>query len=275
MPVPVAASCGGCPGCRALGLPAHRYAPPAPFPARSTAQAWSDRPSAVVRGHRALVVLYDATATDGSEDMARTLERLARSGMWCLMAPSAVLESSAVRDLHRIAPGRAIFHLDRWDQLRAPLLPTALVYEPGATVPADALEEGGPQRVVLVEEGARDPRHATAADPRVSLGGYERPATYSSASEAWRFSNSPTFSPPWRRRSTASWPARAVVAWRDALLRRSSRRECRRTGQREDSSTTTVRELSGIGALREDGDQSRFRRTSRTLASRERCDDRS
>lgn len=81
--------------------------------------------------------------------------------MWCLLAPRRVLESSAVRDLHRIAPGRAIFHLDRWDQLHAPLLPTALVYEPGAAVPADALEEGGPQRVVFVEESTRDPRHGT------------------------------------------------------------------------------------------------------------------
>jgi ATP-dependent DNA helicase RecQ len=151
IPVPVVEACGGCPGCRALGLPA----------ARSMAHAWSASLQQWFGGQAALAVLYDANGDRWIADVVRTLERLARSGMWCLMAPRAILESSAVRDLHRIAPGRAIFHLDRWDQLHAPMLPTALVYEPGAAVPADALEEGGPQRVVLVEERARDPRHGT------------------------------------------------------------------------------------------------------------------
>jgi hypothetical protein len=82
--------------------------------------------------------------------------------MWCVAGPERLLRLPAVADLHRIAPGRAIFHLSRWNQLHAPLLPTALIYEAKARIPADVVEEGGPHRIVLVAEDAHDPRHGTA-----------------------------------------------------------------------------------------------------------------
>jgi hypothetical protein len=67
-----------------------------------------------------------------------------------------------VKGLHQIAPHRAVFHLERWDVLRAPNLPTTLVFGPDELVPAHALDPREPQRVVLVPASARDPRHPTA-----------------------------------------------------------------------------------------------------------------
>lgn len=160
IPVPVAQSCGGCPGCRAAGLKPRRYPPPVPFPANGTNQVWSQEFLPWFAGRSTVAVLYDAE--DWTDAIIRGLERLARHGLWCLMAPNVIVATSVVRNLHRIAPGRAIFHLDRWDLLRAPLLPTALVFSPDAAVPEAALEDRGPRRVVFAPAGARDPRHEAA-----------------------------------------------------------------------------------------------------------------
>jgi ATP-dependent DNA helicase RecQ len=162
LPVPVAASCGGCPGCRAAGLKPRRISPATPLPARSTSHVWSPQLQPWFAGQTSLVVLYDAVESGLNDLLTRALERLARHGMWCLAGPAELLARTAVANLHRLAPGRAIFHLTRWDQLHAPLLPTALVFAPDTAVPVDAVEEGGPHRVVLVAEDALDPRHGTA-----------------------------------------------------------------------------------------------------------------
>jgi hypothetical protein len=97
-----------------------------PFPANGTNQVWSQEFLPWFAGRSTVAVLYDAD--DWTDAIIRGLERLARHGLWCLMAPNVIVATSVVRNLHRIAPGRAIFHLDRWDLLRAPLLPTALVF---------------------------------------------------------------------------------------------------------------------------------------------------
>lgn len=162
LPVPVAASCGGCPGCRSAGLKPRRITPAIPLPARCTSHVWSPQLQPWFAGQSSLVVLYDGERGDLSDLMVRALQRLARHGMWCLAGPQRLLALPAVAELHRIAPGRAIFHLARWDQLHAPLLPTALVYEASTTIPVDAVEEGGPHRIALVAEDALDPRHGTA-----------------------------------------------------------------------------------------------------------------
>ena len=162
LPIGVAASCGGCPGCRAAGLPPRRMPPAAPFPARSTSHVWSARLQPWFAGQSALAVLYDIDAAPRESLLPRALERLARNGLWCLWGPPDLLASTDVAGLHRVAPGRAIFHLQRWDQLHAPALPTALVFGVGARVSADALEEGGPHRIVLLAEDTKDPRHGNA-----------------------------------------------------------------------------------------------------------------
>jgi superfamily II DNA/RNA helicase len=162
LPVSVAASCGGCPGCRAGRLPPRRLPPAAPFPARSTSHLWSARLQPWFAGQASLAVLYDSEQVERNGVLARALERLARHGMWCLWGPPDLLAAPEVTSLQRFAPGRAIFHLDRWDQLHAPVLPTALVFDPHTRLPADAVEDSGPHRIVLVPEDTLDPRHGSA-----------------------------------------------------------------------------------------------------------------
>lgn len=161
IPVPVAASCGGCPGCREKGLPPRRYAAPTPRPARSFDRTWAAPLRPWFAGQSVLVVAYD-TPDLWKDVCVRVVERLARLGMWCLGGSQAFMKLPKVVDLHRITPHRAIFHLARWDALHTPNLPAALVFAPGETVPAKALAEDGPERVVLTPESARHPRHPTA-----------------------------------------------------------------------------------------------------------------
>ena len=161
LPVPVAASCGGCPGCRQKGLLPRRYVAPVPRPARSLDRAWAPSLQPWFGGLTVLVVTYEAG--DRWEDVCtRVSERLARLGMWCLAANPRFMSLPKVRDLHQIAPHRAVFQLERWDTLYAPNLPTALVFAPREALPERALADRGPQRVVLAPASARDPRHPTA-----------------------------------------------------------------------------------------------------------------
>lgn len=162
IPVPVAPSCGGCPGCRAAGSSPRRFVPPAPLPAQSTSHIWAEPVRPWFAGQSALAVLYSETEDGWVANVVRALERLVRLGMWALWAPPRVLADDGVRSLYRFAPGRAVFHLDRWDRLHAPLLPTALVYQPGRDVHRGALNDGGPPRVVFAPDDSLDRRHGSA-----------------------------------------------------------------------------------------------------------------
>jgi hypothetical protein len=161
IPVPVAASCGGCPGCRENGLPPRRYDAPVPRPARSFDRTWAKPFRPWFAGQSALVVSYDTP--EAWEDVCiRVVERLTRLGMWCLAGNETFMALPKVKDLHQIAPHRAVFHLGRWDALHAPNLPTALIFAPGEKINERALARNGPERVLLAPESARDPRHPTA-----------------------------------------------------------------------------------------------------------------
>lgn len=161
IPVPVAPSCGGCPGCRAAGLPPRRYLAPRPRPAVSLDRAWAPSLRQWFGGQRVLAALYDPT--ESWRDVATQLcERFARLGLWCIAGPSDFLQLPKVLALYQLAPHQAIFVFDQWDRLRAPNLPTVLVFEPGARVPEQALSDGGPVRIVVASKSAADPRHVTA-----------------------------------------------------------------------------------------------------------------
>ena len=161
IPIPVAPSCGGCPGCRSAGLPARRYPPAIPLPAAHSAQAWSADFRPWFGGQRVLVVTYES-AEDWPDVVVRALQRLAPRGMWCVAAPSVIRAVPEVVQLYRRAPAGVIYELDGWDLLRAPPLPTAVVIAPQEPVPVESLREEEPQRVVFVTTIARDPRHPTA-----------------------------------------------------------------------------------------------------------------
>jgi superfamily II DNA/RNA helicase len=161
LPVPVAPSCGGCPGCRAAGKLPRRYPAPTPRPAASLQRSWAPTIRRWFGGQRVLVVVYEPERS-WHDACVQACERLARLGLWCLAAPPEFMSLPRVRALHKFAPHRAVFLLERWDSLRAPRLPTALVYGPEQHVPAHALMDSGPERVVLVATSAKDPRHPTA-----------------------------------------------------------------------------------------------------------------
>ncbi|MGO9791893.1 MAG: protein DpdF [Solirubrobacteraceae bacterium] len=162
VPIRVAPSCGGCPGCRAAGLDARRYPAASPLPAEHTPQTWAAEFSPWFAGQEVLVASYRPN-DDWPDIVIRALERLAARGLWCLFAPRELRAASDVAHLHQRARGGAIFELDAWDRLHAPQLPTALVFAPGSVVSSETLEEAGPRRVVVVPADASDPRHATAA----------------------------------------------------------------------------------------------------------------
>jgi ATP-dependent DNA helicase RecQ len=161
IPIPVVASCGGCPGCRNKGLPPRRFVPPPPRPARSFDQNWSPTLRPWFAGQRALVVTYDAQ-DNWEEACVPLVQRLARLGMWCLGGSRVFMTRPKVADLHQFAPHRAVFHLERWDVFSAPNLPTALVYAPGQQIDGDALNQRLPDRVVVVPVTARHPDHHSA-----------------------------------------------------------------------------------------------------------------
>ena len=161
IPVQVATSCGGCPSCRTLGDSPRRFLAPTPLPARSGRHSWAPPLRPWFGGRAALVVTYNPVI-GWPDDVVRALERLARLGLWAIRAPDSILRDEVVIGLHRYAAGRAIFHLGLWDRLRAPPLPTALVFSPAEQVPKEALQGADPPQVVLVDRDARDPRHGTA-----------------------------------------------------------------------------------------------------------------
>jgi ATP-dependent DNA helicase RecQ len=161
IPVPVAPSCGGCPGCRDKEKPPRRYPAPTPQSPRSLDRSWAPSLRTWFAGQRALVVLYDPDE-HWSDVCVQVCERLARLGMWCLSASRAFMDLPRVRALDRLAPHKAVFYLERWDALHAPNLPSTLVFGPGESVPAYVLESSGPERVVLAPAPARDARHPTA-----------------------------------------------------------------------------------------------------------------
>ena len=142
LPVAVGCSCGGCPGCRARGLPARRYPAARPHPAVSSDQAWHPSFQPWFAGQPVLVATYRASQ-EWPGAVIRALERLTRRGLWCLLAPEHVLGSEPVQQLHRHAVGGAIFNLRSWNSLWAPALPTALVFAPGDPVSADQLRPAG------------------------------------------------------------------------------------------------------------------------------------
>jgi ATP-dependent DNA helicase RecQ len=161
IPVPVAASCGGCPSCRALRRAPRRFTAAIPLPARSGRHNWALKLRPWFGGQAALVVTYQPSET-WQDGVVRALEQLARLGLWAIWAGPAILENPDVMRLHRFAAGRAIFHLAQWDRFRAPRLPTVLVFSPGQRVAEEALEPDDPPRIVFVDQGSRDPRHGTA-----------------------------------------------------------------------------------------------------------------
>lgn len=161
IPVPVAASCGGCPGCRAEGLPPRRFSAPVPRPARSFDRSWAPQLQSWFGGHSALVMTYEPMGKWQSL-CVQALERLTRLGMWCLAANDDLMALPKVQALHKIAPHRAVFHLERWDALRAPHLPTAIVFAPDERVDAAALERLASDRVLLMSTLAQHPNHPTA-----------------------------------------------------------------------------------------------------------------
>jgi superfamily II DNA or RNA helicase len=161
IPVPVAASCGGCPGCRKIGRSAFRYRPPTPRPATSFDQRWHESLEPWFGGMAALAVTYEP-ATGWEQDCFQVMKRLARLGMWCLVAPERFLAMSDVQDLYRTSPHGVIFHLDRWDALHAPNLPTGILFAPGTEIPDRALTGGQSRRVVMIPSDARHPNHPTA-----------------------------------------------------------------------------------------------------------------
>lgn len=163
IPVPVAQSCGGCPGCRSSGRLPRRLLPAVPLPVQSADHAWADVLRPWFAGQSALAILYDERNPSWDADVVRALERLVRLGMWALRAPQAMLTNERVQTLYRFAPRRAVFHLERWDRLYAPNLPTALVYTPIDSVDPAALNAGGPSRVLFLADNARDPRHGSAS----------------------------------------------------------------------------------------------------------------
>ena len=161
IPVPVAASCGGCPGCRAAGLSPRRFVPSTPRPATSLDRVWAPSIRQWFGGQRALVVSYEPTES-WHDVVTQLCERFARLGLWCIAGPGDVVGSPKVEALYQLAPHRAVFVLDAWDRLRAPNLPTVLVFEPDAEVPTQALSDTGPARIVIASSMAADPRHVSA-----------------------------------------------------------------------------------------------------------------
>jgi ATP-dependent DNA helicase RecQ len=161
IPVPVAPSCGGCPGCRSAGLPPRRYQAAIPLPAVNTAHTWTPEFRPWFAGRHVLVVTYQVSI-DWPRTLIRALERLAGRGMWCLVAPDVIRRAPAVRQLHHRAASGAIFELRSWDLLHAPLLPTGLVIAPDEGLPPDVLQDDEPRRVVFVPAHARAPGHPTA-----------------------------------------------------------------------------------------------------------------
>ena len=160
IPVPVAPSCGGCPGCRSAGLRPRRYPAAIPLPAVHGAQLWASEFRPWFAGRHVLVVTY--RVSDWPATVIRAVERLAGRGMWCLVAPDVIRHAPEVRQLHHRAAAGVIFELLSWDLLHAPLLPTGLVIAPDERPPVDTLNDEEPNRVVFVPADARAPGHATA-----------------------------------------------------------------------------------------------------------------
>lgn len=171
IPIPVAPSCGGCPGCRAAQLRPRRFLAPTPRPAVSLDRAWAPTIRPWFGGRQVLVVLYEPDDS-WCEIATQLCERFARQGLWCIGGPREFVELPRIEALFQLAPHRAVFVLDAWDRLRAPKLPTVLVFEPDALVPEQVLRDGGPDRIVIAPRSAPDPRHATQ-----TIGEYHWPVT--------------------------------------------------------------------------------------------------
>jgi ATP-dependent DNA helicase RecQ len=160
IPVPVMPSCGGCPGCRAEGLPPRRFVAPTPRPAVSLDRTWATAIRQWFGGQQVLAVLYEPD-DEWADTVTQVCERLARLGLWCIAGPAQVVKLPRIDALFQLAPHRAVFVLGSWERLRAPNLPTVLIYAPDATVPEQVLRDGGPERIVIASRSAADPRHAT------------------------------------------------------------------------------------------------------------------
>lgn len=160
LPVELPPSCGGCPGCRAQGLPPRRYPPPAPTPVRAQLDRWSRALQPYFAGQRTLGLTY---ADDQWEDgVIRLLERLASHGMWCIHAPDLATHGR-MAGMYRLTPHGALFSLETWTSFWSPGLPTAIVVPPGKRPSLDVFEDIGAQRVLVVHHNAVDPRHGTAS----------------------------------------------------------------------------------------------------------------
>ncbi len=153
LPIVVAQSCGGCPGCRRLGCAPRQLEYPTP---RCTIggdhHGWRASWLSSMTVREPLVLLADPRDDATVRQAIRTL---AARGLWVL--DSGHMKGEFV-DLHRLAPHGVVFDEPDWLPWNAPSLPTAVVRLRNDPEPY-LLDAIGPPRVIIVDQSAIDPRH--------------------------------------------------------------------------------------------------------------------
>lgn len=152
--IPVAEACGGCPSCRADGrAPFYRPMPVPRFP-------WPAAPVPQPALRELIcapgtVVLYPRAET--RRHQRELLQWLLSAGVQSVVAPEAW--RNEVRELGR-APGSFVFFscLDEAVPILLPKVPSVVIFPAGTALRRGLLPTGGgPPRVVLVPDDARDP----------------------------------------------------------------------------------------------------------------------
>jgi len=157
LPITVAPSCGGCPGCRARGSAPRWLLPPlATTEIGGAHRVWASQFLRRATSRLPLVVLLNDETTRA--DLRRAIERLVERGLGVLDLDTDVeLEESLAPQLRRAT----ILLEHDWVPWHAPNLPAAIVRR-ATTVQRHLLEPGGPSRLIFAAGSLRDPRHASA-----------------------------------------------------------------------------------------------------------------
>lgn len=155
LPIRVAASCGGCPVCRARGTsPRDLVAPESQAVIGGPHRTWGTTYLHDMTSDVPLVVLADSPKPS---DFERLIRRLTDRGLGRLDLGGDYEPTSRVRRL--LATSRVLVE-PSWDPFTTICLPSLLLRVTTAPNRHD-LDAGGVARILVVSRDRRDPRHAT------------------------------------------------------------------------------------------------------------------